>query len=326
MTDAVQRAMLPRIDGRFEHGGGPGSNRARKKHGFEIVHVNRQALQVIPARAVSRRTMAWDGLRVEIVRSLAHDKVEFRFRASCHLLLVYEESVRDEGETLLGGPAASSSRILSRKLTFVPAGHEFRDWQRSRARNRIICFYFDPAKMPINPGFQSAAPPLAPRLFFENAILWETAVKLGTAMEDGSESERYCEALGIVIAHELVRIFGNLQHHCVLTRGGLAVWRQRMVAAYVEQHLTEPIPLTSLAKLVNLSSYHFCRVFKQSFGVSPGRYHMTRRIERAKALLGDPTRSVTQVALAVGYKETSSFSVAFRKVTGTTPTKYRRAF
>jgi AraC family transcriptional regulator len=65
-----------------------------------------------------------------------------------------------------------------------------------------------------------------------------------------------------------------------LSCGIAGAGRQPCTAAYVEQHLTEPIPLASLAKLVDLSSYHFCRVFKQSFRVSPGRYHMTRRIER----------------------------------------------
>jgi AraC family transcriptional regulator len=58
--------------------------------------------------------------------------------------------------------------------------------------------------------------------------------------------------------------------------------------------------------------------------VPPHRYHGIRRIERAKALLTRPMSSVTDVGLAVGYGETSSFTAAFHRTTGITPTAYRR--
>jgi len=84
------------------------------------------------------------------------------------------------------------------------------------------------------------------------------------------------------------------------------------------------LALGTLAELVDLSPYHFARAFKQSFGVPPHRYHVSRRIERAKELLAAPSSSVTDVALAVGFAETSSFSAAFRKTTGYAPSEYRR--
>jgi AraC family transcriptional regulator len=75
---------------------------------------------------------------------------------------------------------------------------------------------------------------------------------------------------------------------------------------------------------VHLSPYYFCRAFKQSFGIPPHRYHIKRRIERAKTLLADPASSVTDVALELGFSETSSFSAAFRHTACTTPSEYRR--
>jgi AraC family transcriptional regulator len=320
-----RKAMLLRIDSRFEKETHQSNDRARWLPGRNIGDVNSQALEIFPADTVTRRGMAWDGIRVEIVQSLTHDTVEFRFRAPYHLLLVYEEGVRDEGETLVGGLPRSSLRTLRRKLTFVPAGHEYREWQRPRVRSRVICFYFDPAKVPIHPDAGQAAAAFAPFLFFENDMLWQTAVKLATAIDDGSEPERYSEALGVVIAHELLRMHGNVRRREPPARGGLAVWQQRTVAAYIEEHLAEPIPLGALAKLVHLSSYYFCRAFKQSFGIPPHRYHIDRRIERAKTLLANPAGSVTEIALALGFSETSSFSAAFRHTTGTTPTEYRRS-
>jgi AraC family transcriptional regulator len=79
-----------------------------------------------------------------------------------------------------------------------------------------------------------------------------------------------------------------------------------------------------LAELVHLSPYHFSRVFKQSFSMPPHRYLTNRRIERAKSLLAARKLSVTEIGLNLGFSETSSFTSAFRKVTGETPTDYRR--
>jgi AraC family transcriptional regulator len=109
-----------------------------------------------------------------------------------------------------------------------------------------------------------------------------------------------------------------------LAKGGLAAWQQRVVTAYIEEHLAEPISLATLARLVRLSPYYFCRAFKRSLGLPPHRYHSNRRIERAKLLLAQPAPSVTHIGLVVGYSETSSFTAAFHKATGITPTAYRR--
>jgi AraC family transcriptional regulator len=322
-----QTAMLLRIDRRLQQRGFASNGPARRLPVDNISDAGSQALQIIPSSAVNRRAKVWDGIRVEIIRSLTHDAVEFRFRAPCHLLLIYEEGVRDEGETQVGNLPASTLRTLTRKLIFVPAGHNYRESHRPRIRNRVICFYFDPAKMPIHPDAGLAAARLTPRVLYENNVLWETAVRLAAAIEDGSENERYCEALAVIIAHELLCSQGVVRRRSPPVRGGLAVWQQRIVAAYIEEHLAEAIPLAALAKLVTLSSYYFCRAFKQSFGVPPHRYHINRRIECARTMLSisDTARSVTEIALALGFSETSSFTAAFRQATGIAPTEYRRS-
>jgi AraC family transcriptional regulator len=167
--------------------------------------------------------------------------------------------------------------------------------------------------------------PLAPRLFFEDAALSDTALKLERLIEDtGSDSCPYFEALGTVLAHELVRLNAATPRIEAPAKGGLAAWQQRAVTAYIEEHLAEPISLATLARLAGLSPYYFCRAFKQSLGMPPHRYHSFRRIEHAKSLLAKPAPSVTDIGLTVGYSDTSSFTAAFHKTTGVTPTTYRR--
>src|SRR5258707_4086177 len=107
-------------------------------------------------------------------------------------------------------------------------------------------------------------------------------------------------------------------------RGGLPEWQQKRVVEFIEEHLAEEISLTALAKLADLSLYHFARAFTQSFDMPPHRYHMARRMDRAKSLLRRPTLSVTQIGIQIGFRETSSFTRAVRRFTGLTPTEYRR--
>jgi AraC family transcriptional regulator len=174
--------------------------------------------------------------------------------------------------------------------------------------------------------YETGLAELAPRLYFEDAALWDTALKLTTWIEgDSTDNQIYLEALGVVLAHDLGRLRPHGNGVRVPIRGGLAAWQQRVVTAYIEEHLAEQIPLATLAQMVRLSPYHFCRAFKQSFGIPPHRYHTGRRIECAKTLLAGPAPSVTDIGLTVGFSQTSSFTAAFRRATGFTPTAYHRS-
>ena len=83
----------------------------------------------------------------------------------------------DDGSSEHGLPG-SALRDYQRKLIFVPAGHEFVDWQETRSVPRLAFFYFDPSVLPLEDHTL-----VAPRLFFEDAELWRTALKLKSAIE-----------------------------------------------------------------------------------------------------------------------------------------------
>jgi AraC family transcriptional regulator len=281
-------------------------------------------VEISPRQSVRRRMVSSPGMTAELVQETGNERIDYQFVAPLHLLVLFERGVRRAGETNVDGLPPSTLRQLTRKFVFVPAGHKYSDWHESSTPARITFFYFDPADLPGAPNL--GAVPLAPRLFFEDPHLLATAQKLAELI-DGVESDNRCyiEALGRVLAHELTRPNRAGTPHKGAVRGGLAAWQQRIVTSYIEDHLAEPIPLATLAELVGLSTYHFCRAFKQSFGIPPHRYHTSRRIDRAKALLAKPAPSVTSIGLMVGFSETSSFTAAFRKATGRTPTAYHRS-
>jgi transcriptional regulator GlxA family with amidase domain len=81
----------------------------------------------------------------------------------------------------------------------------------------------------------------------------------------------------------------------------------------------EDWPVRRLARVGSVSAAHFARAFKQAFGVPPHRYLLTRRIERAIALLRDTDRSITEIAFATGWGSLGTFGRVFRDVTGKSP-------
>src|SRR5262249_32627582 len=151
----------------------------------------------------------------------------------------------------------------------------------------------------------SADATYAPKVFFEDAIVWATASKLKRVVENDDISRLYLEALVNVLAHELLCSDQKLTRALPANRGGLAGWQMRAVSTYIEDHLNEQISLATLAQLTRLSQHHFCRAFKRSVGIPPHGYHLRRRIQQSKMLLSDRATSVTDVALILGFATSS---------------------
>jgi AraC family transcriptional regulator len=235
---------------------------------------------------------------------------------------MYNEGARRDGETSIDGISPSKIRSFAKKLTFVPAGCTYREKLETAASTCLTFLYLDPTVLR-NDGKAD----YTPRVHFEDAVVWKTAAKLRSVIEAGqAKKTAYLLALSNVLALELSRCDNGHVRDVALNRGGLASWQKRVVVSYIEQHLCKQICLVSLAERAGLSQHHFCRAFKQSFGVPPHRYHVQRRIRQAKLLLADRAISITDIGLILGYSQTSSFSLAFRKLTGWTPTEYRRGF
>ena len=94
---------------------------------------------------------------------------------------------------------------------------------------------------------------------------------------------------------------------------------------FIEENLDRKLKLEKLAAIVHLSSFHFVRVFKEAFGITPHRYVVQRRLERAKVLLTVTRLSVQEIAINVGYVNKSHFTTQFRKYVGITPLAYRNS-
>jgi AraC-like DNA-binding protein len=88
----------------------------------------------------------------------------------------------------------------------------------------------------------------------------------------------------------------------------------------------EPLMVADLARAAGLSPAYFSREFRRTFGESPHQYLLTRRLERAAALLRNTDRTVTDICFAVGLSSLGSFTTSFRRIHGVTPHAYREMF
>jgi AraC-like DNA-binding protein len=100
--------------------------------------------------------------------------------------------------------------------------------------------------------------------------------------------------------------------------------RLRRVRDRIDREYAQPLDVQALARGVNMSAGHLSREFRRAYGESPYAYLMTRRIERAMALLRRGDLSVTEVCFAVGCSSLGTFSTRFTELVGVPPSVYRR--
>ncbi|MBI4514084.1 MAG: helix-turn-helix transcriptional regulator [Gemmatimonadetes bacterium] len=111
-----------------------------------------------------------------------------------------------------------------------------------------------------------------------------------------------------------------------LEAGGASVHPQiRSAQQYVREHHFEALPLGRVAGAVHLGQYYFSRLFRRSVGLPFRDFVAGIRVERAEKLLrAVPRRSITEIAYAVGFGTLRSFELQFKRLTGMTPSAYRR--
>lgn len=106
--------------------------------------------------------------------------------------------------------------------------------------------------------------------------------------------------------------------------GKLAQWQVSRLRAHVEEQMHASLSQAQLAAIVRLSVSHFARAFRHSFGTTPHRYVIARRMDRARALLCRSGLVMSEVALACGLSDQAHLSRLFKRDTGLTPSQWRR--
>lgn len=166
---------------------------------------------------------------------------------------------------------------------------------------------------------------LIPQLTFDDPLIYHIGLALKTALEtDGVQSRLYAESMANALAVHLVSRYSTqeraIQHFVPET----SPRNFQQVIDYINEHLEHNLSLAELANVVQLSSYHFAHLFKQTTGVSPHQYHIRCRIQRAKELLLTKKLTIAQVAHAVGFASQGHLNYHFKRLVGMTPKAFLR--
>ncbi len=147
--------------------------------------------------------------------------------------------------------------------------------------------------------------------------------ELAQAAVEG-RSEVGLDEIGMLLASRFVEILSGRSRRPAEVR---ACDRRRAVEAalWIDANAHEPIDLESTAREFGLSSFHFLRLFAKVLGVTPHQYLIRSRLRRAARLLADDTRSITEIALDVGFGDLSNFVRTFHRVAAVSPRSFRRA-
>jgi AraC family transcriptional regulator len=141
-----------------------------------------------------------------------------------------------------------------------------------------------------------------------------------TLLKSGSiDDVLYAESVGQTLVMHVARLRLPQRTVCALPK-----WRLRRVQEYIDAHLDRDLSLTDLASIVGLTRMHFAAQFRAATGHRPHEYVLSRRIERAKAMLSNTGMPIAEVALSVGFSAQSHFSTVFRRLAGDTPARWRR--
>lgn len=133
----------------------------------------------------------------------------------------------------------------------------------------------------------------------------------------------YIDSLSNILAVHLLRQHTTAKLDVSVYEGGLSQYQMVQVLNYINDYLHQAIKLADLAELLNMSQYHFCHLFKQSIAVTPYQYLLQQRVERAKQLLKNSDRPISDIAMLCGFNSHSHLSKQFRQLTGITPKAYR---
>jgi AraC family transcriptional regulator len=173
-------------------------------------------------------------------------------------------------------------------------------------------------------GFAGAIIDFVDRWSFSDERLEHLLKVLYVELRQGAPNGHlFAEQVGDAIAMLLARQYATVKPGLYGIGGRIPPARLKQVFDYIEAHLDQQTHLSNLAETASMSPFYFARLFKKSVGVSPHKYVMMRRIERAKELLKRSGMSVLEIGVRVGYLNAKHFREIFRREAGVSPNEFR---
>jgi AraC family transcriptional regulator len=195
----------------------------------------------------------------------------------------------------------------------------------SQAAETVHC-YLEPTFL-AHVAYESANPEqveLMPRISTLDPLVCQIITALRTILEtDATNSSFYAESMATALAAHFLRNYSTHQLTLQDFKGGLPKHKLKQALEYMNAHLSENVSLVALSDELQISQFHFCRLFKQSTGMTPHACLIQQRVERSKQLLKQKEYTMLDIALACGFANPSHFAKHFRQHTGISPKQFR---
>lgn len=166
---------------------------------------------------------------------------------------------------------------------------------------------------------------LLPTFAKPDPLIYGIALNLKANLDSSGYDKLYTESLFNTLSVHLLHNYSTTKP-IIKEVNGLTPFQVKQVFELVGDRLSKNISVLEMANYVGFSPSHFVRQFKQSVGLTPHKYVIQQRVEKAKRLLKKPDLSIARLALDCGFSNQSHLSREFKKYTGTTPKQYRKSF
>jgi len=155
-------------------------------------------------------------------------------------------------------------------------------------------------------------------------LIWQICFALKTVLEtDPSNSKFYAESMATALAAHFLKFYSTRKYVLKEYEDGLPKYKLKQAFEYIHAHLDEDLSLANISEELGISQYYFCRLFKQSTGITPHAYLIQQRVERSKQLLKQKELTINEISIRCGFANPSHFAKCFRKYTGISPKQFR---
>jgi AraC family transcriptional regulator len=283
---------------------------------------NKDVEQILPGELLlPNNSNNWDNLHLRYFHYEPHETPEISFDQ--HMVIINTDINHVAYQELRLDGVDRREQLQNGQVLIVPAHTRISAQWEDRHGDIIISL--DPAFYTQHAQSQLNSVQLVPHFSQPDPLIYGIGQSLKQELETGQGGgQLYVESAALMLVNQLLRHYSEISTVTKLITEGLPPYQLKYITEYINAHLTEDISLADLAKQVKLSQSHFSSLFRKSTGLSPYRFLIKQRVNRAKELLLMGDLPIIDIAIAVGFYDQSHLTRHMRRLLGVSPRQLRQ--